>query len=52
MGGGGGSSRNLHTKRGGLPDFFFVFFFFQTNTYSALGTNGIWFASFLKANNS
>ena len=49
--GGGGSSINLRTKRGVLPDFLFLFYF-QANTFSALGTNGTWFASLLKANSS
>ena len=50
--GGGGSSINLHKKRGvGLPDFLFLFYF-QTNTFRALGTNGTCFASLLKANSS
>ena len=49
----GGLSTNLHTKRGGgeLPDFLFLFYF-QTNTFSALGTNGTWFARLLNANSS
>ena len=36
-------------KDGGLADFLFLFHF-QTNTFSALETNGTWFASLLKAN--
>ena len=36
---------------GGLPDFLFLFYF-QTNTFSALGTNGTWFARLLNANSS
>ena len=51
----GRSSTNLHTKRGGwgvgLTDFLFLFYF-QTNTFSALGTNGTWFARLLNANSS
>ena len=38
-------------KEGGLPDFLFLFYF-QTNTFSALGTNGTWFARLLNANSS
>ena len=48
----GGASTNLHIKGGGrLPDFLFLFYF-QTNTFSALGTNGTWFARLLNANSS
>ena len=36
---------------GGLPDISFLFYF-QTNTFSALGTNGTWFARLLNANSS
>ena len=36
---------------GGLPDFLFLFYF-QTNTFSALGTNGTWFARLVNANSS
>ena len=36
-------------KERGLPDFLFLFYF-QTNTFSALGTNHTWFPSPRKAN--
>ena len=38
-------------KEAGLPEFLFLCYF-QTNTFSAFGTNGTWFASLLKANSS
>ena len=45
-----GGHQLICTQRGGcLPDFPFLFYF-QTNTFSALGTNGTWFARLLKAN--
>ena len=51
-----GSHQQICTQRGGgggvgLPDFLFLFYF-QTNTFSALGTNGTWFARLLNANSS
>ena len=45
-------NKSAHKERGGgVPDFLFLFYF-QTNTFSALGTNGTWFARLLKANSS
>ena len=46
-------NKSAHKERGeaGVPDFLFLFDF-QTNTFSALGTNGTWFARLLKANSS
>ena len=49
--GGGVINKSVHKEGGVLPDFLFLFYF-QTNTFSALGTNGTWFASLLKANSS
>ena len=53
MGGGGGViivNKSAHREEG-LPDFLFLFYF-QTNTFSALGTNSTWFVSLRKANSS
>ena len=45
-------NKSAHKERGGgVPDFLFLFYF-QTNTFSALGTNGTWFARLLNANSS
>ena len=44
------SGKSAHKDRG-LADFLFLFHF-QTNNFSALETNGTWFASLLKANSS
>ena len=49
-GGGGGNNKTAHNE-GGLPNFLFLFYF-QTNTFSALGTNGARFSSLLQANSS
>ena len=42
--GGEGSSGNLHTRRvgGGYPADLLFLLYFQTNAFSALGTNGTW----------
>ena len=42
----GGINKSAHKEGEGLPDFLFLFYF-QTNTFSALGTNGTWFARLL-----
>ena len=49
-------NKSAHKEGGGaggagLPDFLFLFYF-QTNTFTALGTNGTWFARLLNANSS
>ena len=44
------SGKSAHKDRG-LADFLFLFHF-QTNNFSALETNGTWFASLLKAKSS
>ena len=46
-----GGHQQICTQGWGLPDFLFLFYF-QTNTFSALGTNGTWFARLLNANSS
>ena len=50
-GGGGVRSINLHTKLEDCLIFLFLFYF-QTKPFRALGTNGTWLASLLKANSS
>ena len=45
-------NKSAHKERGGGAPDFLILFYFQTNTFSALGTNGTWFASLLKANRS
>ena len=52
--GGGVINKSAHKEGGGyvyIPDFLFLFYF-QANAFSALGTNGTWFASLLKVNSS
>ena len=47
----GGINKSAHKGGVRLPDFLFLFYF-ETNTFSALGTNGTWFARLLNANSS
>ena len=47
---GGVMNKSAH-KDEGLPEFLCLVYF-QTNTFSALGTNSTWFASLLKANST